>query len=64
MNKIHANLSNIHNVSNCLTKEEIGKIMQKCKYEICNDLTLNIKFISRVRHDVLYFLECEARVEF
>ena len=51
-------------MSNCLTKEEIGKIMQKCKYEICNDLTLNIEFISRVRHDGLYFLECEARVEF
>ena len=23
--------------------------MQKCKYEICNDLTLNIEFISRMR---------------
>ena len=51
-------------MSNCLTKEEIGKIMQKCKYEICNDLTLNIEFISRMRHVVFYFLVCEARVEF
>ena len=29
--------------------------MQKCKYEICNDLTLNIEFISRMRHNVFLF---------